>query len=168
MGPAVLEGYRLCFKRYADIMPSSNSSVQGALWEVNPAGLRALDGYEGDDYKKITVSLHHDGKIVEAVTYVMKNQSAMQPPSMDYSREIAVGYREWGLDEALLRRARYDTLNVGPSAPPAPRAEGPTTNTQPQAPRRRALWDPAAQSSGALDNLISDQRKAARPKNPQR
>ncbi|MDX2144270.1 MAG: gamma-glutamylcyclotransferase family protein [Rhodospirillaceae bacterium] len=157
VGVAVLRGYRLCFRRYADIAVDAEASVPGALWELTPACVRALDAYEGADYPKIKISVEHDGKAVEAMAYTMNGAKPFAPPSMDYYREVAVGYRDWKLDEKILRRARYDTLNVGPALSISTKApSGPQTTAR----VRRGLWDPAAQTSGDLDNLI----KPARPR----
>ncbi|MBL8629264.1 MAG: gamma-glutamylcyclotransferase [Rhodospirillaceae bacterium] len=159
VGVAVLHGYKLCFKRWADIIPAKDACVHGVLWAVTPACLRALDAYEGDDYGQVKVTVEHNGETVEAIAYAIKTHLPFAPPDMDYHREIAIGYREWGLDEALLRRARYDTLNVGPGnvgpgAAPAP----PPAPHQPEAtvlpPRRRALWDPATQGKGSMDDVL--------------
>ncbi|MBL8644671.1 MAG: gamma-glutamylcyclotransferase [Rhodospirillaceae bacterium] len=162
VGAAELRGYKLCFRRWADIVPAADAHVLGALWQVTPACIRALDAFEGEDYRQITVTVAHDGKAVDAMAYIMTGEQRLAPPDMAYTREIAVGYRDWGFDETILRRARYDTLNVGPgiaglaAAPqhPAPEGDHP--------PRRRALWDPAAQQSGNVDQLIA----RGRPKPP--
>lgn len=146
---AVLENYRLCFRRYADIGPENGAAVHGALWKVTPACMRALDMFEGSEYRHITVNVAAEGKTFEAVAYVMHGAPPLAPPDIAYYREIAVGYQDWGLDEQRLRRARYDTLNVGPALPPQQ-----TPAQSPPQRRRTALWDPAAQSSGALDDLI--------------
>jgi gamma-glutamylcyclotransferase (GGCT)/AIG2-like uncharacterized protein YtfP len=148
IGTAVLKDFRLCFKRFADIEPAPGAQVLGALWEITPQGLRALDSYEGEDYGQITVEVKLDGKSVSVIAYAMQTHAPLAPPSMAYYNEVAVGYRDWQLDEALLRRARYDTLNVGPAAQserPAPKS--------PPIKRRQALWDPAQQTSGSLDAL---------------
>jgi len=143
---ARLEGYKLCFKRHADIIAAPGAYVMGAVWELTPACVRALDAFEGDDYAQINVSVTVDGKTIAAMAYAMTTQAALAPPAMDYARELAVGYRDWGLDEALLRRARYDTLHVGAGhVGPGPK--------QPAPQRRSALWDPAQNPSGALDGL---------------
>jgi gamma-glutamylcyclotransferase (GGCT)/AIG2-like uncharacterized protein YtfP len=155
VGLAVLQGYKLCFRRWADIAVAKSGQVHGALWDVTEAGLRALDRYEGDDYRQIKVQVEHNGETVDAVAYAMHANVPLAPPDMEYYREVVVGYRDWGLDEQLLRRARYDVLGVGPGAPPTP---APAASAEPKAevlpPRRRALWDPATQSSGAIDNLF--------------
>ena len=153
-GLAVLEGYKLCFKRYADIIPVPDSCVRGAVWEITPACLRALDAYEGPDYVKQTVTVDCDSQRLEALVYTMNGQGMIAPPDMAYYREIEVGYRDWSLDEALLRRARYDVLNVGRFGGSPARNAGSSAKDPAHTPRKRVLWDPAAQSSGRIDALI--------------
>jgi hypothetical protein len=89
------------------------------------------------------------------MAYAMAGGQPIAPPSMDYYRELAVGYRDWKLDERILRRARYHTLNVGPmAATPAKTPSGGQAMARP----RRGLWDPVAQGSGDLDNLVKPAR----------
>ncbi|MSO99217.1 MAG: gamma-glutamylcyclotransferase [Rhodospirillaceae bacterium] len=148
IGAVLLPGYRLCFRRHADIEEDKSATVPGALWELTPACERALDSFEGPEYRKITVELMHDETSVSAIAYVMNKPGPLAPPSMTYYRELAMGYRDWKFDEKTLRRARYDTLNVGPV--PASAAQKPA----PQQRQRRALWDPATQASGSLEDVI--------------
>jgi gamma-glutamylcyclotransferase (GGCT)/AIG2-like uncharacterized protein YtfP len=151
LGAAVLQGYRLCFRRFADIVADPGGRVLGVVWDLTPACERALDTFEGEDYRKITVEVVQEDKTVSAMAYMMRVQQRTAPPSMDYYREVALGYRDWGFDETMLRRARYDVLHVGPGAANA------TTAAVPSAPkqgRRRALWDPAAQGAGDIDDLL--------------
>lgn len=161
IGLATLDGYKLCFRQFADISAESGNAVTGVLWDVTPACLRSLDRYEGADYKQITVSVVREEQSFPAVVYVMTVAKPLAPPNMDYYREVAAGYRDFGIDEALLRRARYDTLRV---AAPAPAAASAPTST-PQAPnvrpRRRALWDPAQHRTGDIESLS---RPRLRPK----
>jgi gamma-glutamylcyclotransferase (GGCT)/AIG2-like uncharacterized protein YtfP len=149
VGPAVLKDYKLCFRRYADISPHPGAQVAGALWRIAPAGLRALDAYEGEDYRQVVVRVVCGGTEVEAIAYMMHAPGPLAPPELAYYREIVVGYRDWGLDEAPLRRARYDTLNVGPAA--AHR----TSASERTPPRRAALWDPALNATGTVEALIA-------------
>jgi gamma-glutamylcyclotransferase (GGCT)/AIG2-like uncharacterized protein YtfP len=110
---ARLDGYRLVFRRYADIAPDPKGVVWGALFELTPACVRALDKYEDEAsnlYRKITVTVLQDAEPLEAMAYIM-NDGAIAPPDIAYYGEIARGYRDWKLDEALLRRARLATLN---------------------------------------------------------
>jgi gamma-glutamylcyclotransferase (GGCT)/AIG2-like uncharacterized protein YtfP len=110
---ARLEGYRLVFRRYADISPDPKGTVWGALFELTPACVRALDKYEDEAlgiYRKITVTVTDDHGTRAAMAYVM-NAGPLAPPDVAYYGEIARGYRDWKLDEALLRRARLATLH---------------------------------------------------------
>lgn len=149
-GAARLEGFRLQFCKYANITPASGHSVHGALYEITEAHARALDDYEGDEYQRIDVNVTVDGKACTAMAYTMRTAAAAAPPTMDYYREIATGYRDWGLDEKLLRRARYDTLNVGGAAAPA--ASGTAASQTPRV-KRDIRWDPAANARGDLEAL---------------
>ena len=152
LGAVLLQGYRLCFRRNADIEEHKGGVVPGALWDLTPACERALDSFEGPEYRKITVELMHDETSVSAIAYVMSKPGSLAPPNMTYYRDLAMGYRDWTLDEKVLRRARYDTLNVGPV--PASAAQKPA----PQQRQRRALWDPATQASGNLEDVIRPAR----------
>ena len=154
VGVATLADFRFCFKRFADIMPSVGAQVVGALWEITPGGLRALDRFEGNDYGQIKVRVTCNGALIGAVAYAMKTQNALAAPTLEYAREIAMGYRDWGLDEALLRRARYDTIKAHTPL----EAEKPQHPDAPAPSRRRALWDPAQQSSGTLESLTALKR----------
>jgi hypothetical protein len=136
-------------------------TVTGVLWDVTPACLRSLDRYEGADYKQITVEVIHEGQSFSAIVYVMSEDKPLAPPNMDYYREVAAGYRDFGLDEGLLRRARYDTLRVATPAPAAASAPASTPPAPNVGSRRRALWDPAQHHTGDIESLS---RPRLRPK----
>jgi len=112
VGQAHLVGYRLVFRRFADIVADRSSTVWGAVYRLTPACLRALDKYEDAPrwYRKITVPVMCDGAAMEAMAYVMTGGD-IAPPDVAYYGEIARGYADWKLDEALLRRARLAVLN---------------------------------------------------------
>jgi gamma-glutamylcyclotransferase (GGCT)/AIG2-like uncharacterized protein YtfP len=149
VGIATLKDYKLCFKRFADIIPTPGAQVMGVVWQITPSCMRALDSYEGADYQQITITVTQASQDIPAMAYAMKIHTALAPPSMDYYRDLTVGYRDWELDEALLRRARYDTLKVGVTTPPAEQ----NAPAPPLVKRRSALWDPAEHTSGSLDIL---------------
>jgi gamma-glutamylcyclotransferase (GGCT)/AIG2-like uncharacterized protein YtfP len=110
---ARLDGYRLVFRRHADISPDPKGTVWGALFELTPACVRTLDKYEGEGssvYRKITVTVTDDRGTREAMAYIM-NSGQLAPPDVAYYGEIARGYRDWKLDEGLLRSARLATLH---------------------------------------------------------
>lgn len=149
VGLATLRNYKLCFRRYADITLEQGAEVIGAVWEITPAHARALDQFEGNDYGQIQISVVCNAAELQAMAYAMRAPQPLAPPSIEYVREVTLGYRDWGIDEALLRRARYDTLGVGKQAVVSKAQQ--KTATPPQ--QRRALWDPAQQSSGLLEGL---------------
>jgi gamma-glutamylcyclotransferase (GGCT)/AIG2-like uncharacterized protein YtfP len=107
---ATLGGYRLEFRTYATIMPDSNAKVLGAIYELTPACWRALDGYEGPEYDKITVSVETSEGSQQATAYVLK-AGERAPPSVAYYGDIARGYTDWKLDTGPLRKARLATLH---------------------------------------------------------
>ncbi len=155
---ARLVGYRLQFQTYCAIVPDAKHSVPGALFELTPACVRALDRYEGDAFRQITLTVNRSdtGEDVDAMAYEKITPGKTAPPSMDYVRQVAAGYRDWGLDERVLRRARYDTLGI---AAEAPTAATPRPDTATGGRPRRGLWDPSENSSGALDGLLKPPRR---------
>ncbi|MCB2108954.1 MAG: gamma-glutamylcyclotransferase, partial [Rhodobacteraceae bacterium] len=140
LGTATLPRYKLRFCRYADIVPDNEGEVLGAIFKLTPACVRALDSYEGPEYAQITVHVVANGRRLKAMAYAMQHNAKTAPPDMDHYREIARGYQDWKLDEARLRRARYDTLQTSPDS-------GSQSHAQSN-PQRRATWDPAASPSG--------------------
>ena len=106
---ATLQGYRLVFRGYADMAPDKSGVVTGALYEITPACVRALDTYEGEDYRKIDVKVETDDGPRQAMAYVMK-AGDIAPPQLAYYNIIARGYADWKLDVEPLRRARYASV----------------------------------------------------------
>ncbi len=47
LGVFTLQGYKLVFRFYADIIPASGQSVKGGLWKISEQDEKALDRYEG-------------------------------------------------------------------------------------------------------------------------
>ena len=47
LGAYTLQGYQLVFRFYADIIPESDNSVKGGLWEISERDEEILDRYEG-------------------------------------------------------------------------------------------------------------------------
>lgn len=152
---AMLGGYRLQFQTYYAVVPDPAGRVPGALFELTPACVRALDAYEGKDYRQtiLKVTRGDTGETVDAMAYEKISPGKVAPPTIEYVREVTIGYRDWKLDEQVLRRARYDTLGVGIQEPPPGKTEkAPAT-------RRRAVWDPAENLSGAIDDMVKPRRR---------
>ena len=77
--PAYLSGYaRYCLKGeyYPGIVLSPISRMEGVVYfDVNDASVRRLDAFEGEDYKRTSVTVALEGKgTVDAQAYVIRNE----------------------------------------------------------------------------------------------
>ena len=109
VGRARLPDYQLSFTRYstkrkggvADIVPNPGAEVWGVLYDVDDAGMAALDEYENAprSYRRETVRVFDDqGVGLEAVAYIA-NQTGVFAPSRMYLGLIVQGARDHGLPE---------------------------------------------------------------------
>ncbi len=118
LGIATLKGFRLEFRTFATVVPDPAGSVTGALYELTPACLRALEAYEGDDYTQQNVSVETEAGPREAMVFAMRG-GERAPPSLPYFSEVSRGYSDWKLNQEPLRRARIATMHaVKPEKPP--------------------------------------------------
>ncbi len=117
---AVLPQYRLTFESnepegsppafFANIRPHAESSVPGALYDVDDAALGLLDAYEdlarGVYERAEAVVLRADGKRAVVVLYRMHGRELrLGRPSERQLRQIREGYADWGLDRRALDAA---------------------------------------------------------------
>jgi gamma-glutamylcyclotransferase (GGCT)/AIG2-like uncharacterized protein YtfP len=108
IGKAILHGYRMVFRGVADIQVSLNDAVHGALWSITKECERSLDRFEGFPHlyvKKLANVFHQDHDIVEAIVYVMRNNSSLEPPKQAYVNLIAEGYSDFGIPAMQLLSA---------------------------------------------------------------
>lgn len=91
--PATLKGYDLQFNKinrqvagagFANIVPQENSMVEGVIYEIDEAGLKILDGFEGypKRYDRQMLSVEMEGKVIEANVYIaqrMETKSGLKP-----------------------------------------------------------------------------------------
>ena len=109
VGRAVLKGYKLTERLYADIDRSRGGRVEGAVYCVSETELRRLDAYEGYPHtyerKAVMVEAYLMGMEtptrIPVVTYEMtaetkKEREGKKYPD-DYRITCAVGARYWGL-----------------------------------------------------------------------
>ena len=115
-GNAILKDYRLLFRgphtgAVATVEPSKNSSVPVLVWELTPADEAALDRYEGWPtlYRKETVKVELNGKIIKAIVYIMNEGRPLGQPSPYYYATILEGYKSAGFDTDILRRAAIES-----------------------------------------------------------
>jgi gamma-glutamylcyclotransferase (GGCT)/AIG2-like uncharacterized protein YtfP len=114
LGPARLPGYRFAFMRrsvrtgtgVADILPDPESSVWGALYELEHDRLEALDRKEtlGSAYEHLdVVVLTGDGASHSAMAYsVIAKEPLEVRPSLAYVEGLIRGARERSLPEDYL------------------------------------------------------------------
>ena len=111
MGTAVLENYRLMFRRkrrpVATIEKEACCSVPVVLWEITNECEESLDEYEGYPflYTKIDVNLEFNGKPITAMAYVMTEGQQLGEPHEDYYHTILKGYEDNGIDPQPLDEA---------------------------------------------------------------
>ena len=116
VGTSVLKGYRLLFKgsltgSYLTVEPEEGCSVPVGIWEVTPAHERSLDRYEGVFYykKELTLPvkdlLTGEMREMDAFAYIMYEDRKIGVPARYYVDTCLDGYRDFGLDEAVLKEA---------------------------------------------------------------
>lgn len=117
---AMLPQHRLTFESnepegsapayFANVRPHAESTVPGALYELDEAALDALDAYEDvarGVYERCRLTvLRADGKREPAVMYRMPRRAIrLGRPSDIQLRQIRDGYADWGLDRRVLDAA---------------------------------------------------------------
>jgi gamma-glutamylcyclotransferase (GGCT)/AIG2-like uncharacterized protein YtfP len=113
LGPATLSNYRLRFRLHADIEPKIGSEVVGVLWEISEDDLTALDMLEGYPtyYTRLTVPVIHDDKTVDAVVYMMTDQTYEEDPHLEYLDCCIQGYTDNGISIDQLEEAYNSALH---------------------------------------------------------
>ena len=84
----------------ATIRPFQGEKVIGAVYEISEKCLRSLDKHEGYPtiYNRVNkMVIAEDGERIEAITYIMREQSEEIKPSLEYVAVIQQGYKDWGI-----------------------------------------------------------------------
>ena len=82
----------------ASIKPTKGEKVIGAVYEVSERCLAKLDMHEGSKYRRKPVTVFTEfGEPMEAITYIMREQSEETQPSEEYLAVIKQGYKDWGI-----------------------------------------------------------------------
>ncbi|EGQ26724.1 hypothetical protein HMPREF9372_1265 [Sporosarcina newyorkensis 2681] len=117
VGSTIVEGQRLVFRgaregAVATIEPCKGESVQALVWEITPTDEKALDRYEGWPvlYRKETIKVKLDGKMVQTMVYIMNEGRPLNQPSGYYYSIILDGYKSAGFDVANLKKAVADSF----------------------------------------------------------
>lgn len=119
IGTINLEGYRLAFRggdngyAYLTIEPDENSSIPMGLFELSFFDIKNLDVYEGypDFYYKDTIPVKVGDKNIRALIYIMNKGFDYHLPSYKYIKTCIEGYRDFGFNPELLKKAYEDTYN---------------------------------------------------------
>jgi gamma-glutamylcyclotransferase (GGCT)/AIG2-like uncharacterized protein YtfP len=104
--PYELLGFKLTFRRTADIERCFGHTVHGALYDLTRSDVSALDGYEGvarGIYRREAIWVSQQ----QAVTYVMEIIRPEELPSSEYFSRIKRGYLDWKLPLGKLDSACY-------------------------------------------------------------
>lgn len=118
VGTGIVKDYRLTFRGnsrgVANIEHCPNRIVPVVLWEITDACEEALDVYEGypNLYGKQIVEVQADGRVEEAMVYVMAKRYRSMPtlPTSYYLRTIAKGYANNGIDLEILKAAHLECI----------------------------------------------------------
>lgn len=130
--PASLDGYRLAFVGFsrgwgggvATIVPSKRGSVEGYVYDLTPACVRSLDGYEGAPivYSREAITMLDDNDTAHAcIVYTHNRPHIERKPSDAYASKIRAAYEREGFDAAPLLAAikRAPRRKAAPRRPPA-------------------------------------------------
>lgn len=115
LGRARLPGWRFRFAYHADVVQDPDSVVDGVLWDISQDHLQALDRREGYPvyYGRRTVTVEHQGKLVEAIVYYMQNGEPLSLPSEGYLSMLHSGYSAFSVPKDQIHRALDEVLRAG-------------------------------------------------------
>ena len=107
VGHTMLENWKLIFNGVASVERSKGDGVPVVVWDIQPKDEVALDVYEGWPrlYRKEVRRLRLDGKLVNAMIYIMNNVRSYSPPIDCYYNTILEGYVSAGFDTKILESA---------------------------------------------------------------
>jgi hypothetical protein len=106
---ATLPGFRLVFRRVADVTFDPGHEVPVGLWSVTRKCVRSLDRYEGfpNKYGRRFVQVFTDTGPIWAFAYSMRD-TRIAPPTKEYFNTILAGYRDFDLPtETLISAAEH-------------------------------------------------------------
>ena len=117
IGTIKLNGYKLVYKGGADdyayltIEPDKDSFVPLGLFELSPFDIYSLDSYEGYPtfYSKMYIPVQINNKNKKALIYVMNDGFDYHLPSIQYVKTCMDGYKDFGFNTDILRKAFEDT-----------------------------------------------------------
>ena len=107
ISPAVLAGWKLIERTYADIEECPGNFVNGALYEISEKDLAELDLYEGypEYYTRQEVMVSDNGTYRKAWVYIMTEECCKRRDHGSYSdryrKNCSDGAKYWGIPNAF-------------------------------------------------------------------
>lgn len=124
VGTGEIQNYELQFKgslhgAHATIAPREGASVPVAIWKIQKRDENRLDMYEGYhekgycyyDKEQIPVKMD-DGGSITGMVYIMDREMKFGIPSKSYYDIVRQGYKDCGLDTAVLDRAVEESMDL--------------------------------------------------------
>ncbi|GHU73645.1 gamma-glutamylcyclotransferase [Clostridia bacterium] len=118
VGRSELSGYKLLFRgstsnAVATVEPVAGVATPVLVWRLQPEDEAMLDMYEGypNFYRKETVRVLHNGKMLDAMIYIMNDGRSLGRPCAEYFAAIRKGYTDAGFDVGILREAVLNSVN---------------------------------------------------------
>jgi len=110
IGAGVLPGWQfvVTVDGYASIVPRPSGMVHGALWQLGPRDLAAINAYESLDsglYVRRMLPVRYDGRQVRALVYVGRRRGEGRPRP-GYMALVEAAAREWQLPEGYVQTLR--------------------------------------------------------------
>lgn len=114
IGPAILSGYHLTFRRFANI--EEGGKCYGVLWEIDQQTLKMLDKQEGFPFcygRQFVKVKGIDGETYNAYAYIMSDSYAKIgtgiAPSKSYIKHLVRGYERFGCPLNQIVKALKDS-----------------------------------------------------------
>jgi gamma-glutamylcyclotransferase (GGCT)/AIG2-like uncharacterized protein YtfP len=104
IGPAVLRGYKVVERKYADIDKSPDSTVNGLVWEIAESDLKVLDRYEGYPkcYIRYQVAIElQDSTILNCFVYEMTPRTKTKREGIPYTEAYRLRCREGAIEHSI-------------------------------------------------------------------
>ena len=101
MGVATLLNHEFRFAHHADVVPNTDSAVEGVLWLIDTDHLESLDQLEGYPYyyDRAILPVEYHGNIVMAECYRMQPDNPDDYPSQGYLDMLLEGYLEHNIPD---------------------------------------------------------------------
>jgi hypothetical protein len=114
VGGVILDGHKLAFAQFADIIPTPGRKMGGVLWKIDKTTLASLDMQEGypSMYNRKIVNVTCKGKPYKAIVYQMTAETRVYydgySPSKGYIKNLVAGYQAFGIPLEQIKQALRD------------------------------------------------------------